>query len=75
MLHVLRWLEASRKRLTKRSGRPGAGLYAMVGVILVVSWAVPPLALIGVPFSILLVILAILCIVTVVLMPLAIPLY
>ncbi len=66
---------ATRRRLVRRSATRGSGLHAIMAVLLIVSWALPPFALIGVPLSILLAIGAILCIITVVFMPLLFGLY
>ena len=66
---------AMRRRLVRRSATRGSGLYTIIAVLLIVSWAFPPFALIGVPLSILLAVASILCIITVVFMPLVFGLY
>jgi hypothetical protein len=66
---------AMRRRLVRRPATQGTSLYALIAVLLIVSWAFPPFAFIGVPFSILLAFAAILCIITIVFMPLVFGLY
>ena len=58
------------RRLAGRSAASGVGLYTMVAIVLIVSWYFPLFAVFGVPFAIMLVFMAILCIATLVLFPL-----
>ncbi len=69
-----RW-RTMRRRLPGRPTVRSRNLHAVIAVLLIVSWALPPFALIGVPVSILLAFLAILCIITVVFIPLVFGIY